>query len=125
MNRKCIGIDIGGMSIKAGLVDACGNITAKETVPTPIGDKTALCEAIFKLIENVLKKGEKTEITLRLGAEAFALWDEDGNFSVKKGGCELYIGEYQPDIRSFELTGKKPYVIKLFADMDINIDSVV
>ncbi len=55
-----VGIDIGGMSIKAGLVDACGNITAKETVPTPIGDRTALCEAIFKLIENVLKKGEKT-----------------------------------------------------------------
>lgn len=80
----------------------------------------------LKGIEKVaLKKGEKTEITLRLGAEAFALWDEDGNFSVKKGGCELYIGEYQPDIRSFELTGKKPYVIKLFADMDINIDSVV
>lgn len=72
-----------------------------------------------------LKKGKKTEITLRLGAEAFALWDENGNFSVKKGGCELYIGEYQPDIRSFELTGKKPYVIKLFADMDINIDSAV
>lgn len=55
-----VGIDIGGMSIKAGLVDACGNILVKESVTTPLNDKNLLKEAIFKLIDNVLKKSEKT-----------------------------------------------------------------
>ena len=46
-------------------------------------------------------------------------------FSVLQGEYTLYVGEYQPDERSFELTGKRSSAIKLRANEDIIIDSAV
>lgn len=44
-----IGIDIGGMSIKVGVVDAQGNILAKCAAPTPFGDAPKAVEVMAEL----------------------------------------------------------------------------
>lgn len=56
MNR--VGVDIGGMSVKAGLVDACGNIIKKGTVKTDVeGGPRKMIADIAALI-NSLDAGE-------------------------------------------------------------------
>lgn len=52
-----IGIDLGGMSIKAGLVDDAYQIVYKETAPTDVENgMEKLCADIIALIERVCKK---------------------------------------------------------------------
>ncbi len=51
-----IGIDVGGMSIKAGIVDNSGKILYKETIPT--GARRPMSEIVYDmgvLIDNVIK----------------------------------------------------------------------
>lgn len=55
-----------------------------------------------------LKPGEKIELQLQLPLEAFGLFNEDGNQLIAKGEYFLYVGDTQPDTRSYELTGRKP-----------------
>ncbi len=59
-----IGIDIGGMSIKAGVVNDNGEIVAKHSVVTPLDGSESFCKAILKAIELALKDAnvEKTEV---------------------------------------------------------------
>ncbi len=52
-----IGIDIGGMSIKAGLVDENYNIMAKETLPTPRDAYDSMITGIIGLCEKVAEAG--------------------------------------------------------------------
>lgn len=54
-----------------------------------------------------LQPGEAAEVSVSLGAEAFALYDEDANFVVETGEYEISIGMQQPDTRSEQLTGQK------------------
>lgn len=52
-----IGVDVGGMSIKAGIVDDSGKIVFKDTIPT--GAKREMPEIVHDMglfIENVIKK---------------------------------------------------------------------
>lgn len=49
-----IGIDIGGMSIKAGLVDSLGNILVKATAVTPLNSNDDIVKVIFDLVDRVL-----------------------------------------------------------------------
>lgn len=72
-----------------------------------------------------LKKNESGEVAIKLGKEAFALWNENGSFGIEKGSYTLYIGEYQPNKRSHELTGKSSVAIKLIAENTIVIDSAI
>lgn len=59
--RYFIGIDIGGMSIKAGLVDEKGNLTCKTSAITPLNDNGAIVKAVFMLIDDVILKSGLTK----------------------------------------------------------------
>ncbi|MBE7034475.1 MAG: ROK family protein [Ruminococcaceae bacterium] len=57
-----IGIDIGGMSIKAGIVNENGDILAKCAVPTPKNDNKVMLEAMLEAIEKAMAEaGVKKE----------------------------------------------------------------
>ena len=44
-----LGIDVGGMTVKAGLVDESFNIVGRASAVTPVGDAAALADVIAKL----------------------------------------------------------------------------
>ncbi len=52
---------------------------------------------------------EEREVEIELTDRAFGLYDENGKFMLHKGTYHVYIGESQPDARSCELMGKKPF----------------
>lgn len=60
-----------------------------------------------------LNPGETKKVSVHLDEKAFALWNDDGEFAVEAGNYTVFAGEYQPDERSFELTGKKPFAFTL------------
>lgn len=64
-----IGIDIGGMSIKAGIVDKEGKILCKDTIVPRVSEgQNAIAKDMFDLCENVIKKaGLKKEDILGVG----------------------------------------------------------
>ena len=51
-----IGIDVGGMSIKAGVVNHEGNIIAKCAVPTPLDNNENFCKAMLESVKGALKE---------------------------------------------------------------------
>lgn len=51
-----IGIDVGGMSIKAGIIDDSGNIIAKETAPTKAGCYQEVIKTMYELCLGVIEK---------------------------------------------------------------------
>ncbi len=53
-----LGIDIGGMSIKCGLVDDNGKILAKKSIPTHLGDSKVTISEIANLCFDTAKLGE-------------------------------------------------------------------
>ena len=55
-----IGVDIGGMSIKAGIVNDEGTIITKCAVPTPCNDDDAFCEAMFDAITKAMTQADIT-----------------------------------------------------------------
>ncbi len=57
-----IGIDVGGMSIKAGIVDGMGNIIAKETAPTEAERSSQeVIKTMYDLCETVIHKANLTK----------------------------------------------------------------
>ena len=64
-----IGIDIGGMSIKAGIVDQEGKIICKDTIVPRVSEgQNAIAKDMYDLCENVIKKaGLKKEDILGVG----------------------------------------------------------
>ncbi len=60
-----------------------------------------------------LKAGEEAAVNLTLPAQAFALYDEEGQLVLHAGSYEVYIGTSQPDKRSISLTGKTPDAFKI------------
>lgn len=59
-----IGIDIGGMTIKAGIVDEKGSILAKHSVTTPLDGNDSFMAAVLEAIELALKDAnvEKSDV---------------------------------------------------------------
>ena len=55
-----IGVDIGGMSIKTGVVTEDGKILAKCTVPTPCNDEDAFCDAMLESIKKAMAEANIT-----------------------------------------------------------------
>ena len=53
-----IGIDVGGMSIKAGLVDHGGKLLCKHSVPTPKGGNDEFCAALRSAVDGVIEKAD-------------------------------------------------------------------
>ncbi len=56
-----------------------------------------------------LNPGELKTVSIELKDTAFGLYDNDGKMVLHEGEYEVYIGISQPDARSIQLTGKKPY----------------
>ena len=110
-----IGVDIGGMSIKAGVVDDDGKIVAKCAVPTPCNDENAFCEAMLDCINEAIKKANvnKDEITsIGIGSPS-AVERENGVLLRAEN-----IGYERIEARSFlqEKLGNIP----VFVDNDAN-----
>lgn len=55
-----IGVDIGGMSIKAGVVTEDGKILTKCAIPTPCNDEDAFCEAMLECIRKAMDEANIT-----------------------------------------------------------------
>lgn len=92
-----------------------GKIAGAECVQVYV---KSLCEdtpnAQLKGLKKVyLQPGEEQKITFELKPEAFALYNEDGKFVLRKGEYNVYIGTQQPDKRSEELTHKKSHCIHI------------
>ena len=56
-----IGIDVGGMSIKAGVVNNAGDIIAKYAVPTPLDNNENFLKAMLESVQGALKEANVTE----------------------------------------------------------------
>lgn len=56
-----IGIDVGGMSIKAGVVTPEGDIIAKYAVPTPLDSNEEFCKAMLESVINAVKESNITK----------------------------------------------------------------
>lgn len=73
-----IGIDIGGMSVKAGVVAENGDILAKYAVPTPQNSNDAMLEAILESINNAISEaGVKKEDIKAIGVGNPGVVDRD------------------------------------------------
>ncbi len=60
-----------------------------------------------------LNPGEEKTVKLELQDEDFGLYDNDGELNLYVGDFEVYVGTNQPDTRSVELTGNKPFSKKV------------
>ena len=60
-----------------------------------------------------LNPGEEKTVKIELQDEDFGLYDNDGELNLYIGDFEVYVGTNQPDTRSIELTGNKPFSKKL------------
>lgn len=56
-----------------------------------------------------LNPGEQKTVTITLSDKAFGLYDNNGKLVLHEGEYEVFLGISQPDPRSIQLTGKKPY----------------
>jgi len=65
-----------------------------------------------------LRPGEEQEIKLRLPAEAFGLYNEEGKRKIYPCDYTVYVGTSQPDRRSRSLTGKTPLAFVLTSDRE-------
>ena len=76
-----VGIDVGGMSLKAGLIDEKGNIIKKMSVKTTPGRKGELIvEDLAKLINDIIKESKISEKDVGGVGMGFpgSVWDEKG-----------------------------------------------
>lgn len=107
-----IGIDVGGMSIKAGIVDNSGNILAKYSVPTPLDGNESFSAAMKKAVDEVLKKHPKEKIS-SIGIGAPGIVD-------RKNGVLVYstnIGYKNVPVREFL---EKEYDCEVYVENDAN-----
>ena len=110
-----IGVDIGGMSIKAGVVSGDGEIIAKCAVPTPCNDENAFCGAMLDCIIKAMEKAniKKDEISaIGIGSPS-AVERENGILLEAEN-----IGYKRIDARGF--LQKNLGDIPVFVDNDAN-----
>ncbi len=88
-----------------------GSYTGAETVQVYVKVKTegAPNLQLKGLRKLTLNPGEQKTIEISLKDEAFGLYDNHGKLVLHEGEYELTIGFCQPDTRSIQLTGKKPF----------------
>ncbi|HWT27593.1 MAG TPA: fibronectin type III-like domain-contianing protein, partial [Mobilitalea sp.] len=56
-----------------------------------------------------LNPEEQMTVKITLNDAAFGLYDNEGRLVLNEGEYEVFIGNSQPDARSINLTGKKPF----------------
>ena len=95
-----------GVTVTATITNT-GNRDGAETVQTYIKiNRENTPNAQLKGIKKVfLKAGESKKISIKLPAEAFALFDGEGILRLMAGDATLYVGGHAPDARSNRLTG--------------------
>ena len=49
-----IGVDVGGMSVKVGIVNEQGEITSKKVITTEIGDQNSFVGKVGDLVNEIL-----------------------------------------------------------------------
>ncbi len=54
-----------------------------------------------------LRRGETQSVKIWLREADFGLYGEDGKKRVTEGTCRIYIGTFQPDLRSQFLKGQR------------------
>ena len=85
---KYIGIDIGGMTIKAGIVDSDGSILAKKTVVTDISSEDKTVADIAALIESIIAENNLSKDDIKgvgIGSPG-SVYDEKG---IIRYSCNL------------------------------------
>lgn len=92
-----------------------GNYRGGETIQIYIKcNKKDAPNSQLKFLKKVfLEPGESKTVNVQLDTKAFGLYNEEGQFVLYKGEYEVFIGTSQPDQRSIQLVGKKPYSIKM------------
>ena len=85
-----------------------GKMDGIETVQVYVGleREGAPNPQLKQIVKVPLKAGEAKKIEVLLQKEAFMLWDEEGKQILYPGKYHIYLGGFQPDERSRELTGK-------------------
>ena len=63
-----------------------------------------------------LKAGELKNVSMTLGADAFRLCDENGEFGLYPGTYTVSVGFHQPDQRSLALTGQENQVLTVLIE---------
>lgn len=97
-----------GITVSA-TVKNTGDRQGTETVQVYVkimkeGTPNAQLKGISKV---TLAPGESKEVSVKLPAEAFGLYDEEGKFVIDRTQATIYVGGQAPDTRSEKLTGKK------------------
>ncbi|MBR5800523.1 MAG: glycoside hydrolase family 3 C-terminal domain-containing protein [Lachnospiraceae bacterium] len=97
-----------GITVSA-TVKNTGDRQGTETVQVYVkimkeGTPNAQLKGISKV---TLAPGESKEVSVKLPAEAFGLYDEEGKFVIDQTQATIYVGGQAPDTRSEKLTGKK------------------
>lgn len=102
-------------------VSNTGNAFGVETVQVYVkAEREGTPNAQLKGIAKVsLQPGEQKRVTLKLPAEAFALYDEEAVYRIGKGKYQVSIGTSQPESRSEKLTGQKVSVLTMQAEEEI------
>lgn len=113
-------IDKEGITVSAAVTNT-GKREGTETVQVYVkaqreGTPNAQLKGIRKLH---LMPGESKEVSVKLPAEAFALYDKEAVRRVGAGVYLVSIGGSQPEARSEELTGKKVMTIEVKAEKEI------
>ena len=103
-----IGIDVGGMSIKAGIVNDEGKLLLKRSVPTPLETNEAFCEAMYSAVKNVIDEyGEEFKIdAVGIGAPGVVdrkngLLVHSSNIPYKNAPVAEYLKQKLGDIPVF------------------------
>jgi beta-glucosidase len=68
-----------------------------------------------------LQPGERKTVALILKDVAFGLYNNDGKLVLNEAEYEVYVGTCQPDNRSIQLTGNKPYSKVLHAKKTVTL----
>ncbi|MBQ8808205.1 MAG: ROK family protein [Clostridia bacterium] len=93
-----IGIDVGGMSIKAGVVNHSGDIIAKYALPTPLDNNENFCKAMLECVLGALKEANvsKEEIEA-IGIGAPGVVDREKGLLVNSANIPYVnapVGDY-------------------------------
>ena len=108
-----IGIDVGGMSIKAGIVKDSGEIIAKHAVPTPPDGVELFLSAMLESVEKALKASgvSKSEIKA-IGIGAPGVVDRARGLLVT-----------EPNISYIKNLNVREYLKKNFADIPVFVEN--
>lgn len=105
-----IGVDIGGMTIKAGLVSEDGSIIKKLTAPTPLGSAEQLADSIALLIKSLADQSR--EACSHIGVTVPGTFNEKG---VVTRLCNIGLENIRLVRMLFERLGMR---VELYNDAD-------